>query len=125
MNLIKNAMNAVLDSEVHRRPRIHIATESKPKQRIAVLSVRDNGVGIDEGSLTRIFEPYFSTKNDGTGLGLAISKRIVNDHQGFIRVYSEKNKGTEFRIELPTQTDLPPQLTHPKEKLKRDLNYEN
>ena len=51
----------------------------------------------------QVFEPYFSTKTEGTGLGLSIAKRIINDHNGFIRVRSELGIGTQFLIEIPTQ----------------------
>jgi signal transduction histidine kinase len=50
-----------------------------------------------------VFEPYFSTKKEGTGLGLSIAKRIVNDHDGFIRVRSAPGEGTQFLIEIPTK----------------------
>ena len=52
--------------------------------------------------LGRAVEDYFSTKVEGTGLGLAIAKRIINDHDGFIRVQSVLGGGTQFVIELPT-----------------------
>ncbi len=62
----------------------------------------DNGPGISKEVLSRLFEPYFSTKKEGTGLGLAIAKRIINDHDGYIRAQSENQEGTRFIIELPT-----------------------
>jgi two-component system sensor histidine kinase PilS (NtrC family) len=64
------------------------------------LSVRDNGVGIPEENLEKIFYPFFSTKREGTGLGLSIAYRIVEEHQGHIKVSSERNKGTEFVVSL-------------------------
>jgi len=67
------------------------------------LRVHDNGPGIPEDLRERIFEPFFSTKEDGhgTGLGLAIAQGIVEQHQGTIQVQSEVGKGTEFLIQLP------------------------
>ncbi|MBL8228321.1 MAG: HAMP domain-containing protein [Bryobacterales bacterium] len=67
------------------------------------ISVQDNGPGIPEEIRDRIFEPFFSTKEDGlrTGLGLAIAAGILEQHEGSIRVQSEPGRGTEFRIELP------------------------
>ena len=59
--------------------------------------------------MARAFEPYFSTKKEGTGLGLAIAKRIVNDHDGFIRVHSAPGEGTKFVIELPTSVRIGPE----------------
>jgi signal transduction histidine kinase len=69
---------------------------------IAVIEVEDNGLGMTDEVKARVFEPYFSTKTEGTGLGLSIAKRIVNDHDGFIRVRSTVGKGTQFLIEIPT-----------------------
>ncbi|MCD6499180.1 MAG: PAS domain S-box protein [Deltaproteobacteria bacterium] len=72
----------------------------------AVLSVRDQGVGIDPAALDHIFEPFFSTKKSGTGLGLAIVHQIVSDLQGTITVESQPGQGTTFWIRLPLH-DLP------------------
>jgi two-component system, NtrC family, sensor kinase len=67
------------------------------------LRVRDNGPGIPEDLQQRIFEPFFSTKEDGqgTGLGLAIASGIVEQHDGAIAVTSAPGKGSEFHIRLP------------------------
>ena len=69
--------------------------------KIARISILDNGVGIPESNRSRIFEPYFSTKEHGTGLGLAIVRRIVEDHNGFIRALSNEPQGTKIIVELP------------------------
>lgn len=62
---------------------------------------KDNGWGIPEADLDRIFNPFFTTKDDGTGLGLAITHRIVHNHGGQISVKSVVGKGTEFILSLP------------------------
>jgi two-component system nitrogen regulation sensor histidine kinase NtrY len=104
MNLLDNAVAAALasDGAGQRQPAISIATHFNEQLQMAVLSVEDNGMGMTEDVRSRVFEPYFSTKKEGTGLGLAIVKRIINDHDGFIRVRSSPGLGTQFLIELPT-----------------------
>ncbi|OHD21367.1 MAG: hypothetical protein A2Y34_13250 [Spirochaetes bacterium GWC1_27_15] len=69
-----------------------------------VISVNDTGVGIDEAAKEKIFEPFFTTKTKGigTGLGLSIINNIVNNHNGFIDLYSEKGIGTTFNVYIPS-----------------------
>jgi signal transduction histidine kinase len=66
-----------------------------------VIDVEDSGVGMDEESLARVFEPYFSTKSTGTGLGLPIARRNIELSGGTITVGSEKGHGTVVTIRLP------------------------
>jgi signal transduction histidine kinase/DNA-binding response OmpR family regulator len=69
------------------------------------LSIRDEGVGILKKHLTKIFDPYFTTKKGGSGLGLASTYSIVKNHGGHISVQSESGAGTMFTIYLPASTE--------------------
>ena len=62
--------------------------------------ITDTGIGIPQESLSRIFTPFFTTKETGVGLGLSIVQRIVNEHGGHLRVHSEVGKGTTFEVEM-------------------------
>jgi signal transduction histidine kinase len=65
------------------------------------LTVRDNGRGMDEAELGRIFEPFFSTKSGGTGVGLAIAQEVVRRHRGSMSIESAKGRGTAVHVRLP------------------------
>ncbi|HIP33006.1 MAG TPA: GHKL domain-containing protein [Crocinitomicaceae bacterium] len=95
-NLIKNAIQAI-PSEEQGQIDINIL---KSEEHV-IITVQDNGVGIDEAKQSKIFVPYFTTKSTGTGLGLAMVKQIIENHKGQIEFDSQKNKGTVFTITLP------------------------
>ena len=75
--------------------------DAEAGKRYARITITDQGKGIDETAVDRIFEPFFSTKKRGTGLGLAIVKQIVELHDGKISLDSPSGKGTRFIIDLP------------------------
>ena len=78
-----------------------------------MISVQDSGVGIPEESLSRIFDPYFTTKEKGSGLGLATSYSIIRNHGGLVRVASEVGKGTAFSLYLPASGGSAEELKSP------------
>jgi two-component system nitrogen regulation sensor histidine kinase NtrY len=104
INLVDNAVAAVHGDPVNGR--VAVRTQYDSLLKLVRISVLDNGSGIPEQDRDRVFEPYFSTKENGTGLGLAIVKRIVEDHSGFIRAFANEPHGTKVIVELPvTEVD--------------------
>ncbi len=97
-NLVLNAIEATAG-----RPDANLTVSLSASQRWVWLSVEDNGPGVDPAEMERLFEPFFSTKQEigGTGLGLAISYNIVRRHEGDIRVISNPGEGSRFVVELP------------------------
>ena len=67
---------------------------------IKMISVCDNGKGIDKENLAQIFVPFYSTKKNGSGIGLSLSRQIMKLHRGHIEVESEKGKGSCFTLEF-------------------------
>ena len=95
-NLLQNAQDALADMPA---PSILIRTEAQPNH--IQLSIQDNGSGFPEQLMTRLFEPYVTSKPKGTGLGLAIVKRIVDEHSGVIHIENIKPHGACVSISLP------------------------
>ncbi|TXC93004.1 GAF domain-containing protein [Metabacillus litoralis] len=104
INLILNAKDA-LESCVFENKEIYIETSLHIEE--IHISVRDNGIGIEENRLTEIFHPFHTTKEfgKGTGLGLSVSIGIAKAHGGTIHVESQVNKGSIFTLVLPIQQD--------------------
>ena len=96
-NLVRNAIEAIST-----RGKIEITVDFLPNDRLQI-SVSDTGQGIPVGMQAKIFNLYFTTKAQGTGIGLSIVQRIVDQHNGVIRIHSEQGKGTDFIIRIPRQ----------------------
>jgi len=106
LNLIINAQQAV--AEKNGKGEISITTlfkdeESDEKNERVIISISDNGCGINTDILNKIFDPFFTTKpvNKGTGLGLSVSHGIIKEHGGNIYAKNNEGEGATFYIELP------------------------
>jgi CheY-like chemotaxis protein len=100
--------NAVLEESYVRG---HVGARTGPH---VVLAVSDTGCGMDDATMAKIFEPFFSTKGDqGTGLGLATVHGIVKQSGGHIGAYSEVGLGTTIRVYLPRVEECPPSVAPP------------
>lgn len=94
INLIKNAIEAMPEGGS-----IYISTEKEMNE--WKITIQDEGKGMSEEDIQKIYDPFFSTKTEGTGLGLTICATILKDHHGRMDVVSELGKGTIFHIYLP------------------------
>lgn len=94
INLLVNAMEAVKDKP---EPRITLSASIQAKNK-TVLKISDNGTGIPEELLDKIFIPFFSTKKSGSGIGLSLCKQIMMLHKGNIQVHSAEGEGTAFLL---------------------------
>jgi signal transduction histidine kinase len=94
LNLLRNAREATPGGGT-------ITVRTRPLEGSVELVIRDTGGGIPPGDLTRIFEPFYSTKERGTGLGLAFTQQVVEEHGGTIQCHSELGRGTTFTLRFP------------------------
>jgi len=106
LNLIKNAREAIShNGEVVIETRVssnfHKTSPGKRSSPMVDIIISDTGCGIAKEELERIFTPYFTTKTDGSGLGLAISQKIIEDHQGLLKIESVPGEGTTVTVSLP------------------------
>lgn len=96
INLLVNALEAVKESK---NPKIILSADQTLDKKV-VLKVYDNGQGMPEEVLDKIFIPFFSTKKSGSGIGLSLCKQIIMLHKGTIKVQSVESQGTVFSIQL-------------------------
>ena len=100
INIIQNAIDSILEKN-EKNYKKEIQIKLKTADNFALITIEDNGMGIKEELLSKIFEPYFTTKRHGTGLGLTNVARIIEAHNGNINIESEYKKGTKVIIKLP------------------------
>lgn len=121
LNIIKNAKDAVIekatkDEKTKFVPNISVTTrlasDFKIKQistnagevgkgSFALIEISDNGIGIKNKDIEKVFTPFFTTKHQGSGLGMGISYKIIKEHDGYISIDSAPDEGTSIRIYLP------------------------
>ncbi len=94
LNLMLNGLQAMPEGGT-------LTLEAKTSNSNFLIAVTDTGTGIAPENLSRIFEPYFTTKPQGSGLGLAISRRIIEAHGGTITVSNQAGGGCRFEVSLP------------------------
>jgi signal transduction histidine kinase len=94
LNIIVNAIEAMEPGTGV----LEIKTEYRENQ--CLITIKDNGIGMDEESASKIFEPYYTTKESGNGLGLTNTQNIILNHNGHITLESAPGKGTTFFITL-------------------------
>ena len=102
-NLIKNSYENIILNNVS-NGKISISFENKND--FASITISDNGTGIDKSILSKIIEPYYTTKVGNSGLGLAITKKIIDDHNGTILIKPKSSKGTSVIIKFPLISKL-------------------
>lgn len=93
INLVKNAAEALVGQEAPQ-----ICLKAYAREGRTYLEVQDNGPGIPEDVLERIFVPFFTTKSGGSGIGLSLSRQVMQRHKGEISVFSESSQGTTFTL---------------------------
>ncbi|MEL6880487.1 MAG: ATP-binding protein [Cyanobacteria bacterium J06607_10] len=124
MNLLSNAIDALEEKTAHHSQlpvdsspvdsssnQISIRTEVADGENAINIRIKDNGAGISEEAMDKLFNPFFTTKEvgKGTGLGLSISHKIITEkHKGVLQCSSEVGQGTEFVVQLPIRQDQTP-----------------
>ncbi len=94
LNIIVNAMEAMSGENCR------LILETSVVRNQCIIIIRDNGKGMDAETLSKVFDPYFTSKSKGNGLGMTNTQNIVLNHKGKIEVFSESGKGTSFIITL-------------------------
>jgi signal transduction histidine kinase len=94
LNIIVNAIEAM------EKNKGILQVKTKRRENKCVIEIKDNGTGMDEDTLQKLFEPYFTSKPKGNGLGLTNTQNIILNHGGNIKVYSKPGEGASFNVFL-------------------------
>ena len=97
-NIIDNAIDAMESTTGERRLEFAIQNNGAG---MAAVRIRDNGCGIADDKIAKIFNPFYTSKTNGTGLGLGVAKKVIDSHRGTIEVHSKVGQGTEFVLAIP------------------------
>ena len=97
-NIIDNAIDAMESTTGERRLEFAIQNDGAG---MAAVRIRDNGCGIADDKIAKIFNPFYTSKANGTGLGLGVAKKVIDAHRGTIEVHSQVGQGTEFVLAIP------------------------
>src|SRR5258707_900827 len=97
-NIIDNAIDAMESTTSERRLEFAIQNNGSG---MAAVRIRDNGCGIADDKIAKIFNPFYTSKTNGTGLGLGVAKKVIDSHRGMIEVHSQVGQGTEFVLAIP------------------------
>jgi signal transduction histidine kinase len=100
VNLIDNAVDAS-------QPGAVVTVTSTIDRSDIVISIKDQGTGMDSETLANLFMPFYTTKSEGTGLGMPISRKVIEAHAGTLEIISRQGVGTEAKIRLPYNNDEP------------------
>ena len=96
-NLVKNAIQSIPDEQEEKKVLVSV----NEVENDVIITVEDNGIGIESDNIEHVFEPKFTTKTSGMGLGLGIIKNIIENYKGTITFETELGKGTTFFVSLP------------------------
>jgi len=105
LNLVRNAIDALSSRPMGER-RLRLWTSFDRNSAAISVCVRDFGLGISDSDREHIFEPFYTTKTNGMGLGLAISRKIIEEHEGILRLAETHSHGSMFEIVLPVSDSL-------------------
>ena len=98
INLLKNTIEAKKEYE-----NLIVEIKIKKENKQIILTIKDNGIGMDKATLKKVSEVFFTTKQNGTGIGLAFSKEVIELHKGQLLINSKLNEGTEIKIIFPNE----------------------
>ena len=95
--MVKNATQSIPETQKEK----HVVVSVKEANKNVIITVKDNGAGIESENTEHVFEPKFTTKTSGMGLGLGIIKNIIENYKGTITFETEFGKGTTFIVSIP------------------------